>query len=195
MKGCQREKENIWKCDCLYRADKREIGCTTRILKTGELLELKPCKGCLIENIVPSSELFTPKGKGVVVVNYSMNPEVPGHLVAQPRRHVNKLSELSKEEAKELMEKIRRYAKATEDVIGKRKELGHVEKIYVYCLSETEDFHLHFHIKPRFAGIPEEKRGAKYIEYKNDPEKNEKYRKILPKLIRDAEKMLRKNDC
>lgn len=81
-----------------------------------------------------------------------------GWLVVLPKRHVEALHELTKEEFLELAEIEYRLVQ----VMG--REPG-VQKEYVMCFSEGEGFHhMHFHVVPKPGDLPAHLKGPRIIE-------------------------------
>lgn len=94
------------------------------------------------------------------IVNYAEEPEVDGHLVIQPRCHIEQIADLCQEQAKELMSWIWKCCKAIQ------KEYS-PKKIYVFSFNEAPDYHLHVHIKPKLQKIPDEVRGPCFVNYQD----------------------------
>lgn len=68
-----------------------------------------------------------------VIVNYSKEPAVDGHLVAQPKRHVKRITQLNENEWSELSKALYRYSKAIERALNERaKRQDQVNKIYIW---------------------------------------------------------------
>lgn len=80
------------------------------------------------------------------------------------RRHIEAIDELSHDEALELGALIRQVSVALKQVVG-------CVKTYVIQFAEaTEHPHVHFHIIPRMADQPEERRSTKIFGYLGVPE-------------------------
>ncbi len=89
---------------------------------------------------------------------------LPGWLVLVVRRHTQSLDELSESEARELGGLIRRVSAELKDVTG-------CLKTYVIQFAESaEHRHVHFHIIPRMADLPEDRRSVHIFEYLGVPE-------------------------
>ncbi len=92
-----------------------------------------------------------------VVHNYDTS--LPGWLVLVVRRHLSAIDEMTEEEAAELGILLRRTSKALKEVVG-------CEKTYVLQFAEhPEHPHVHFHVVPRMAGIPDEYRATGVFGY------------------------------
>lgn len=86
-------------------------------------------------------------------VAHSLNTSLPGWLVLVARRHVAAVAELSEAEAVELGRLIRQVSLALRAVTG-------CLKTYVVQFAEHPDHpHVHVHVIPRMADLPESKRG------------------------------------
>jgi diadenosine tetraphosphate (Ap4A) HIT family hydrolase len=120
-----------------------------------------------------------------VTVNYSKSPEVDGHLVIQPRRHVERITELSFNEWSCISEALYRYSKAVEKALNERAKGDEVEKVYLWCFCRSPYNHLHFHIKPKMRSHKAE--GPDFVDYK-DPRRqlDEKGQKSIVDKIRKS---------
>ncbi len=86
-------------------------------------------------------------------VAHDFNAGLPGWLVVVARRHITSLHELTAEEATALGPLLRAGTQALVDVLG-------CTKTYVMLFAEKEGFaHLHLHLVPRMADIPEDRKG------------------------------------
>ena len=75
------------------------------------------------------------------------------------RRHIEAIDELTLDEALELSVLLRQVSLALKQVVK-------CTKTYVAQFAEAEGHHhVHFHIIPRMANQPEERRGTKIFEY------------------------------
>ena len=82
-----------------------------------------------------------------------------GWLVLKPRRHVESVAELTEAEALALGPLIRRASAALTAVLG-------CPKVYVICFAEAAGAaHVHFHLVPRAADLPPDRRGPRVFEY------------------------------
>jgi len=94
-------------------------------------------------------------------VVHSYNTALVGWLVLVARRHISAIDELSEAEAAELGSLIRRVSLALKEVTG-------CTKTYVVQFAEHPDHpHVHFHIVPRMADQPEDRRGPNVFKYLN----------------------------
>lgn len=99
-----------------------------------------------------------------IIVNYSKDPEVDGHLVVQTKRHAEKITELSEREWTKLSRSIFEYSKAVEKALVRRLEgTDEVDKIYVWCFCRSPHDHLHFHIKPKLKSV--KKQGFDFVNH------------------------------
>jgi len=97
-------------------------------------------------------------------VVHSYNTSLPGWLVLVARRHVAAIDELTDEEAAELGLLLRRVSAALRVVTG-------CLKTYVVQFAEqAEHPHVHFHVIPRMADQPAERRGPGVFGYLGVPE-------------------------
>jgi diadenosine tetraphosphate (Ap4A) HIT family hydrolase len=96
-------------------------------------------------------------------VVHSYNTALPGWLVLVIRRHIGAIDEMTEDEAVELGSLIRRVSVALKEVTG-------CVKTYVIQFAEmAEHPHVHFHIVPRMADQPEERRSTKIFRYLGVP--------------------------
>lgn len=94
----------------------------------------------------------------------AFNSTLPGWLVLVPLRHVSAMHELTTTESEELGLLLRRASIALQAVTG-------CEKTYVMLFAEAEGFsHLHVHVVPRMADLPEDARGPRVFAYLSDDE-------------------------
>jgi diadenosine tetraphosphate (Ap4A) HIT family hydrolase len=97
-------------------------------------------------------------------VVHSYNTSLPGWLVLVARRHMTVLDEMTDEEAAELGLLIRRVSVALKATTG-------CLKTYVIQFAEAAEHpHVHFHIVPRMADQPEDRRSMKAFSYLGVPE-------------------------
>ena len=84
---------------------------------------------------------------------------LPGWLILVSRRHVGAIDELTTAEAEELGGLIHRTSRALKQVVL-------CEKTYVAQFAEHPNHpHVHFHIVPRMADIPEDHKGTSFFAY------------------------------
>ena len=92
-------------------------------------------------------------------VVHAYNSALPGWLVLVVQRHIESLDELTEQEAAELGPLIRRVSLSLKSVIG-------CKKTYVIQFAEARKHpHVHFHIVPRMADQPAERRSAGIMGY------------------------------
>ena len=97
-------------------------------------------------------------------VAHAINCALPGWLVVLPARHVESIAELTPEEAAGLGPVLTAVTRALADVTG-------CAKTYVVAFGEIEAFaHLHFHVVPRSADLPDDLRGTRVFAYQKRPE-------------------------
>jgi len=92
-------------------------------------------------------------------VAHAFDTALPGWLVLVLQRHIESLDELTDQEAAELGPLIRRISLSLKTVIG-------CVKTYVIQFAEHEDHpHVHFHIVPRMADQPADRRSTQVFAY------------------------------
>ncbi|MFF3322370.1 HIT family protein [Streptomyces sp. NPDC002889] len=97
-------------------------------------------------------------------VAHDFNTALPGWLVLLPRRHVTAVRGLTDAEAASLGTWQVTLSRALHSVTG-------CVKSYVAQFAEAEGFaHVHFHIVPRMADLPQEHRGPGVFELLKRPE-------------------------
>ena len=97
-------------------------------------------------------------------VVHSYNTSLPGWLVLVARRHITAIDELTDEEAAELGVLLRRASAALRQVTG-------CGKAYVCQFAEqAEHPHVHFHVIPRLADQPDDRRGPRVFGYLGVPD-------------------------
>ena len=90
-------------------------------------------------------------------VVHAYNSALPGWLVLVLHRHIESVDELTEHEAAELGTLIRRVSLSLKRVLG-------CMKTYVIQFAEARQHpHVHFHIVPRMADQPAERRSAKIM--------------------------------
>jgi diadenosine tetraphosphate (Ap4A) HIT family hydrolase len=96
-------------------------------------------------------------------VVHSYNTALPGWLVLVIRRHIEAIDEMTEDEAIELGILMRRVSVALREITG-------CVKTYVVQFAEmAEHPHVHFHVVPRMADQPEERRSTKIFGYLGVP--------------------------
>lgn len=94
---------------------------------------------------------------------HSYNTSLPGWLVLVARRHIEAIDELTDEEAAELGVLLRRTSVALRAVVG-------CAKTYVIQFAEAAEHpHVHFHVIPRMADMPAERRSLGVFGYLGVP--------------------------
>ena len=97
-------------------------------------------------------------------VVHSFNSALPGWLVLVCRRHIEAVHELTAEEAAELGVLLQRVSLALHEVTG-------CARTYVIQFAEAEGHtHVHFHVVPRMADQPADRRGPLVFGYLGVPE-------------------------
>ena len=90
---------------------------------------------------------------------HSYNTSLAGWLVLIARRHITAIDELKPDEAAELGLLLQRTSAALREVVG-------CAKTYVIQFAEAAEHpHVHFHVIPRMADQPDERRGPKVFGY------------------------------
>jgi diadenosine tetraphosphate (Ap4A) HIT family hydrolase len=97
-------------------------------------------------------------------VAHAVRCALPGWLVVVSARHVVSLAELSPDEAKVLGPLLAAVSRAVVDVTG-------CLKVYLALFAEAEGFeHLHIHVVPRRADLPNDLLGPGVFSYLQRPE-------------------------
>ena len=98
-------------------------------------------------------------------VAHCYETSLPGWLVLIVRRHIESLDELTDVEAVELGRLIRRTSAALKEITG-------CLKTYVLQFAESPQHpHVHFHIIPRMADLPVDRRSTQIFGYLGVPDK------------------------
>ncbi len=98
------------------------------------------------------------------VVAHAFNANLEGWLVVLPRRHVLSIDQFDDAEARELGPLLRAVTAALRAATG-------CEKTYVLLLAESAGFqHVHFHVVPRRADLPDAYRGPRIFGLLGNPE-------------------------
>lgn len=120
-------------------------------------------------------------------VAHAFNTALPGWLVLLPRRHVTAVHELTDSEAETLGAWQVRLSRALHDVTG-------CAKSYVAQFAEAEGFaHVHFHIVPRMADLPQAYRGPGMFELLKRPEQERVTADQADQMARSVRACLRPN--
>lgn len=95
---------------------------------------------------------------------HSYNTSLPGWLVLISRRHMTAVDEMTEAEALELGALIRQVSLALKAVTG-------CQKTYVIQFAEAAEHpHVHFHIVPRMADQPVDRKGPQIFGYLGVPD-------------------------
>lgn len=90
---------------------------------------------------------------------HALDTSLPGWIVLVARRHVASIDQLEPAEAGELGEFIQSVSAALRTLVG-------CEKTYVMQFAEAPGHgHVHFHIVPRMADLPDYYKGARIFNY------------------------------
>lgn len=95
---------------------------------------------------------------------HAYNTSLPGWLVLVARRHVAAIDELTDDEAAELGVLLRRAS------VALRQTVGCVKTYICQFAEQVEHPHVHFHIIPRMADQPDDRRGPRVFGYLAVPE-------------------------
>jgi diadenosine tetraphosphate (Ap4A) HIT family hydrolase len=132
-----------------------------------ENIHMKICKTC--ELIARRNEGVAPLWDSIYRtpfwdVAHCYETALPGWLVLVARRHIGSLDELTDPEADELGRLIRNISSALKVVTG-------CLKTYVLQFAESPEHpHVHFHIIPRMADLPDNRRSNQIFGYLGVPE-------------------------
>ena len=85
-----------------------------------------------------------------------------GYLMAEPKRHVHGLGELTDDEAAALGRLVNNLARALRAIVG-------AEHVYSFVFGDGAVQHLHIHVIPRYAGTPSDYRGLQVTEWPDAP--------------------------
>ncbi len=97
-------------------------------------------------------------------VVHAFNTSLPGWLVVIAKRHAESFAELTEAEAAEFGPFLHRVSRALREVTG-------AVKTYTVLFAEhPEHPHVHFHVVPRAAAMPEENRSTRVFNYLGVPE-------------------------
>ncbi|MBI5566126.1 MAG: HIT family protein [Chloroflexi bacterium] len=117
-------------------------------------------------------------------VVHSYNTSLPGWLVLVARRHIEAIDALTEDEAVELGQLLRRVSIALREVTG-------CVKTYVIQFAEqAEHPHVHFHLVPRMADQPEDRRGGQVFGYLGVAEKDRVPEETLTALAAQIQSIL-----
>jgi diadenosine tetraphosphate (Ap4A) HIT family hydrolase len=112
-------------------------------------------------SVLPSRERVY--DDGLWRVAHAFTAALPGWMVVVPRRHITSMAELTAEEAIVLGPLLAALSRGLERTLGARKA-------YVAFFAEAEGFaHLHLHVVPRLADLPDDRRGPRVFGYLEQP--------------------------
>ena len=97
-------------------------------------------------------------------VVHSYNSSLPGWLVLIIHRHIAAVDEMTEDEAVELGQLMRRLS------IILKKVTGCARTYVVQFAEDPEHPHVHFHIVPRMADLPDDRRGRGIFQYLGVPD-------------------------
>jgi diadenosine tetraphosphate (Ap4A) HIT family hydrolase len=118
-------------------------------------------------------------------VVHSYNTALPGWLVLVLRRHIEAIDALTDEEAAELGMLLQQTSHALKKVTG-------CVKTYVMQFAEmAEHPHVHFHVVPRMADQPEERRSTKIFGYLGVPDNERVSEEKMNDIATSVRKILR----
>ena len=97
-------------------------------------------------------------------VVHAFNTSLPGWLVVVAMRHVSSFAELTEAEAASFGPFLHRVVGALQEVTG-------AVKTYTVLFAEKPEHpHVHFHVIPRMAELPDHKKGPRIFDYLGVPE-------------------------
>jgi diadenosine tetraphosphate (Ap4A) HIT family hydrolase len=97
-------------------------------------------------------------------VAHAFNTSLPGWLVVVSLRHVASFAELTEEEVAAFGPLLHRVSRALQEVTD-------AVKTHTILFAEHPDHpHVHFHVVPRMADMPADKRGKRVFDYLGAPE-------------------------
>ncbi|PWJ25180.1 diadenosine tetraphosphate (Ap4A) HIT family hydrolase [Branchiibius hedensis] len=118
-----------------------------------------PCRHEALESLPPRENVVSTAHWRAA---HAFNSTLPGWLVLVPRTHVMSFADLPAAAADELGGLIRGLSVALREVTG-------CVKTYVMQFAEAEGFgHLHIHLVPRAADLPDELKGPRVFGYLTD---------------------------
>lgn len=117
-------------------------------------------------------------------VVHSYNTSLPGWLVLVVRRHIESIDDLTDEEAVELGRLMRQTSIALKEITG-------CLKTYVIQFAEAAEHpHVHFHIVPRQADMPEDRRSVQVFNYLGVPESERVSEASMNDIARELQRIL-----
>lgn len=117
-------------------------------------------------------------------VVHSYNTALSGWLVLVVRRHIESIDQLTAEEASELGCLLRDVSQALKEITG-------CQKTYVIQFAEAAGHpHVHFHVVPRMADIPEDRRSINIFKYLGVPEAERVSAVTMNEIAREVRRIL-----
>lgn len=117
-------------------------------------------------------------------VAHNYQTSLSGWLVLVVRRHIESIDELTQDESIELGILLRQVSLALKEITG-------CVKTYVIQFAEmAEHQHVHFHIVPRMANLPENRRGTNIFEYSGVPEEERVNEEVMNEIATKVQKFL-----
>ena len=117
-------------------------------------------------------------------VAHSFNTSLPGWLVLVLRRHAEAVDELTEEEVQELGRLILHTSRALKEITG-------CLKTYVMQFAEAQGHpHVHFHVVPRMADMPEDLRSTKVFAYLGVPDEERISQEEMNRIARQVQAKL-----
>ena len=117
-------------------------------------------------------------------VAHNYQTSLPGWLVLVVRRHIESIDELSHDESIELGILLRQVSLALKEITG-------CVKTYVIQFAEmAEHQHVHFHVIPRMANQPEDRRGTNVFSYSGVSEEERVSEELMNKIAKQVHKIL-----
>lgn len=105
---------------------------------------MQGCSFCEIDNL---KTRIISNGSGVFVA--LSNPRLmPGHLLVIPKRHVERISQLNKDEKEELFQTIERFQEKILDKVASGCDITQHHRPFI-PESRVKVNHLHVHLRPR----------------------------------------------
>ena len=144
--------------------------------KTCELISRRDANNAPLWDCIYRTELWD------VVHNYQTS--LPGWLVLVVRRHIDSIDELTHVESVELGILLRHVSLALKEITG-------CVKTYVIQFAEmAEHQHVHFHVVPRMANQPEDRRGTNVFRYSGVSEEERVSEEMMTVIATKAQRIL-----
>jgi ATP adenylyltransferase len=110
-------------------------------------IKRRKIKGCLFCNIVNKKEESLILKEGEVFVVMNKFPYNTGHLLIFPKRHVENIEDLRKEETEKIFATVQKSIKLLKRAL---KPIGFNVGINIGRVASASVDHLHIHVVPRF---------------------------------------------